>query len=78
MPTHETNIHIGRPYRDSATGFEGAATSLHIYTDNIQRVTLSTLDKNGVVAESTFDAGRLEPTTTAITGNGALGFTAGA
>jgi hypothetical protein len=77
MPTHQTNITLGHPYRDSYTGFEGTAVSVHFYGYGVQRVTIANLDKNGAVAEQTFDAGRLEPTSTAIAGvNGSIGFNA--
>jgi hypothetical protein len=33
MPTHETNIHLGAFYRDTATGFEGEGDTAQIYLD---------------------------------------------
>jgi hypothetical protein len=70
LPTHHSDIKLGRSYRDKGTNFEGTATSLHFYEHGVERATLSTLDKNGTVTESTFDAPRLEPSE--ATGN--LGF----
>jgi hypothetical protein len=61
MPTHETEIEFGCCYRDTATWFTGIATAVHFYPDGPERVTLSTLDKNGAVSEQTFPAPRCEP-----------------
>ena len=78
MPTHETPIVLGASYRDKATGFEGAAVSVHFYYGHtVERVTIAALDKNGAVAEQTFEGPRLAPTSTAIAPlNSALGFNA--
>lgn len=53
---HHTDIRLGDRYRDTISGFEGAAASVHFYPHGVERVTLKTLNTQGALVESTFDA----------------------
>jgi hypothetical protein len=55
-----SDITLGERYRDTQTGLEGIATSVHFYQHACERVTLEALsDKTGELVEYAFDAPRL-------------------
>lgn len=51
----ESKIKLGERYRDSITGFEGIAISIHTYIHGCTRVALQTL-KDGDIKDFAFDA----------------------
>lgn len=57
---YESDITVGKRYRDPQTGIEGTATSVHFYQYACERVTLELLLKDGKLEEYTFDSPRLE------------------
>lgn len=59
MVSYESQIELGKKYRDTDTGFEGTASSVHFYEHACERVNLKTLSE-GKVIECSFDAPELE------------------
>lgn len=58
--TYDSDIELGKRYRDPQTGVEGTATSAHFYQYACERVTLEYMKSDGALQELTFDAPRLE------------------
>jgi len=61
-----TDIKLGERYRDTATGFEGTATSIHFYQHGCERVTIKGINKNGEIVDYAFDAPELEHAKTGV------------
>lgn len=59
MANYTTDIVLGERYRDTQTGIEGVATSVHFYQYACERVTLEVLNKDGEINEYAFDAPRV-------------------
>jgi hypothetical protein len=60
MTTFRTELKLGERYRDTATGFEGSATSICFYQHGCERVTLKGINKQGEIIDYAFDAPELE------------------
>lgn len=57
---YRSDVVLGERYRDTQTGIEGVATSLHFYQHACERVTLEAVSvKSGELVEYAFDAPRL-------------------
>lgn len=57
---YRSDITLGERYRDTQTGIEGVATSLHFYQHACERVTLEAVSgKTGELIEYAFDAPRV-------------------
>lgn len=52
---YRSDIRLGDKYRDSVTGVEGTATSLHFFKNSCERVVLTYVNK-GLVQDASFDA----------------------
>ena len=57
---YRSDVVLGERYRDTQTGIEGVATSLHFYQHACERVTLEAVSgKTGELIEYAFDAPRV-------------------
>ena len=56
----ETDIVLGVLYRDTQTGLEGTASSIHFFQHACERVCLEYINDDKDLKEAYFDAGRLE------------------
>lgn len=56
----KTDVVLGDRYRDTATGFEGTATSVYFFEHACERVQLKGINTQGEVVEYVFDAPELE------------------
>lgn len=56
---YETDIVLGRRYRDTQTGIEGTATAIGFFQYGCERVTLEAVVQ-GKIEEYSFDAPRVE------------------
>jgi hypothetical protein len=59
MSTFKTDIELGKRYRDTQTGIEGVAVSIHFYQHACERVVLEYVEGNKV-EEVSFDVPRLQ------------------
>lgn len=70
---YESDIELGKGYRDTVTSRAGTATAIYFYPNSCERVTLEFIH-DGEIKEHTFDAPRLvslvtgQPMTTTKTG----------
>lgn len=68
MTTHQTEVEMGRTYRDEITGFEGVCTAVHFYLTGCNRASLEPVvdKKNPAKLEEVvgFDTMRLIDTET--------------
>lgn len=60
MTTFKSEIVLGEKYRDTSSGFEGNAESVHFYRHGCERVSLRGLNAQGDVVSFSFDAPELE------------------
>lgn len=59
--SYKSDIKLGERYRDTQTGFEGVATSVHFYQHACERIALETYDaERKEVKDAIFDAPRLQ------------------
>lgn len=72
---YESDIELGKKYREPRSGIEGTAVAVHFFEHACERVTIETFNEaKGEIVEYSFDAPRLtsvetgEPATTAKPG----------
>lgn len=58
--SYESDVVLGRKYRDKQTGIEGVATHVTFYQFACERVIIETLDNDKNIKEYSFDVQRLE------------------
>lgn len=64
MPEYTSDVILGERYRDTQTGTEGVATSVHFYQYACERITLEVVKNDRSLEDYSFDAPRLEAVST--------------